>query len=235
MIDHIGRAFTYVFEDKDWLQKVLLGAAFILLSFLIIPIPFLIGYNLEVARNVSEGRAVPLPKWDQLGDKFLLGILAFIAMLAYYIPLIIIEFLLSHIPCIGIVISIVLSLAVGLAMPYIMVQIARTRKLAPAFDFAAVVAFVSQNLLNLIIVIVVSWVTFALSFFGVIGLIIGVFFTMFYAGLVSAYLTGEVVRISEQGGAAISVEDVPPTEPQSPPPGQTPSDDAAANDSESSQ
>ncbi len=210
MLDNIGRAFTYMFEDKDWVQKILLGAAFMLLSFLIVPIPFLLGYYLEAARNASEGKPVPLPNWDQLGDKFLLGLLAFIAMLIYFVPLFILNFLLGHIPCIGVLISILLSLAVSIAMPYIMVQIARTRTIAPAFDFPAIIAFVSQNLLNLIIVIIIANIVWLFSGLGFIGLIIGIFFTMFYALLVGAYLIGEVVRVAEQGAAAISVEDVPP-------------------------
>ncbi len=230
MIDNIGRAFTYMFEDKEWVQKIVLGAAFILLSFLVIPIPFLIGYYLEAVRNTSEGKAVPLPKWDQMGDKFVLGLLYIIAGLAYGIPLIIANFLLRHIPCIGILASIVLSLAVALVFPYIAVQMARTRKLAPAFDFTAIIAFVSQNLVNLIIVVLIGWVVSFLAWFGFIGLIIGVFFTIFYAGLVSAYLTGEVVRVAEQGEAAISVEDVPPAGSAPPPPNDSPTGDANPDD-----
>lgn len=227
MIDNIGRAFTFMFEDRDWVQKILLGAAFVLLSFLVIPIPFLIGYYLEAARNASEGKPLPLPVWDQLGDKFLLGLLYIIAALVYLIPLFIINLILTQIPCIGALASLLLSIAVSLIMPYIGVQIARTRKIAPAFDLTAIIAFVSQNLMNLIIVFIMGIALSILAGLGTLALVIGVFFTSFYAGLVNSFLWGEVVRIAEQGDAAISVEDVPPADSGTPP-----SDDSEPDDGE---
>jgi hypothetical protein len=232
MFDNIGRAFTFMFEDKDWVQKIILGAVFVLLSLLIIPIPFVLGYFLELARNTADGKPLPLPTWDQLGDKFLLGLLYFLAMLCYVIPLMIVNFLLGYIPCIGWLIGLLLSLALYLVLPYIGVQIARTGKIAPAFDFPAIIAFVSQNLVNLIIVILIGVVLSFLAGFGFIALVVGIFFTWFYAGLVNSYLWGEVVRVAEQGEATISVEDVPPSRPETPSSGDSSPDDFRSDDSE---
>lgn len=39
----IGKAFTFVTEDERWLTKIGIGALVMLFSFLIVPIPLLIG------------------------------------------------------------------------------------------------------------------------------------------------------------------------------------------------
>ena len=63
-MQNLGRAFSFMFEDKDWIQKILIGAAFLLLSMIIIGIPFVLGYLREVARRSAEGKELPLPDWD---------------------------------------------------------------------------------------------------------------------------------------------------------------------------
>ncbi len=76
-MENLGRSFSYMFEDEDWFQKILIGAAFCLLSLVLIGIPFVLGYLLQVARQSSHGKELPLPAWDNLGDKFVSGLLFF--------------------------------------------------------------------------------------------------------------------------------------------------------------
>lgn len=79
----IGKAFTYAFEDQDWVEKLGLGA-------LISIVPFLnfawSGYQLEMIRRVGEDRALPLPDWDDLGKKFLDGLIIAFAGFVYMLP-----------------------------------------------------------------------------------------------------------------------------------------------------
>jgi hypothetical protein len=82
----IGRAFSYVFEDEEWLTVILLGGLI-----LIVPIfgqIALIGFLLETARNVAAGRDRPLPKWNRLGELFSLGVPGFLIQLVYALPII---------------------------------------------------------------------------------------------------------------------------------------------------
>jgi Protein of unknown function (DUF4013) len=84
----IGRAFSYVFEDEEWLTVILLGGLI-----LIVPIfgqIALIGFLLEAARNVAAGRDRPLPKWNHLGETFSLGLPGFLIQLVYALPIILI-------------------------------------------------------------------------------------------------------------------------------------------------
>ncbi|PKO21777.1 MAG: hypothetical protein CVU38_12955, partial [Chloroflexi bacterium HGW-Chloroflexi-1] len=70
----IGKSFTYMFEDPDWLRKLgigtlvgLIGIVFspILIGF--IPLLMLMGYTLDVVRNTMDGRQYPLPEWEDWG------------------------------------------------------------------------------------------------------------------------------------------------------------------------
>ena len=83
----IGKAFTFVFDDEDWITKVLVGALFVLASMVLVGIPFLIGYSIALMRNVMRGDDKPLPAWDELGEKFKEGILLVLIFLVWSIPI----------------------------------------------------------------------------------------------------------------------------------------------------
>jgi hypothetical protein len=197
-MENIGRAFSYMFEDKDWVQKILMGALFALLSLVLIGVPFLMGYLLVVARQSSEGRPVPLPNWDNLGDKFVQGLLLFIITVIYAIPGII----LMLIPCIGILFYLLYEICFILALPYIVVRFARSGNFGDAFDFSGTLDFMKNNLSNLLIIFVMSIVLTIVAYFGLLALIIGIFFTLFWASLGVYYLYGQVVYTAEKGGTA---------------------------------
>lgn len=82
----IGKAFTYTFEDSKWLSKLLIGA---LIS--IVPILNLAwgGYTTEIIRRVSQQHPEPLADWDDLGRKFVDGLILFVAGILYGLPLIV--------------------------------------------------------------------------------------------------------------------------------------------------
>ncbi|MEI7770405.1 MAG: DUF4013 domain-containing protein [Chloroflexales bacterium] len=81
----IGRAFSYVFDDDEWLTVILIGGLI-----LIVPIfgqIALIGFLFETARNVAAGDSRPLPKWNHLGDTFSLGLPGLLIQLVYALPM----------------------------------------------------------------------------------------------------------------------------------------------------
>ncbi len=93
----VGRSFTYMFEDKDWLAKLAIGGVILLvggiLSFLVIPIiaayAIVLGYSLVALRNVYDGNPTPLPEWNNFGDFFVKGITALVGILIWSIPVLI--------------------------------------------------------------------------------------------------------------------------------------------------
>ena len=198
-MDNLGRAFNFMFEDPEWLQKILIGGCFVLLSFILIGWPFVLGYMLLLIKNTAEGRPLPLPSWDNLGDKFTSGLMCIVVLFLWAVPVWIVYFVLLMIPCIGWLLLVPFALAVALVMPYVMARFAVGGKISDAFDFPGIIAFLTQNLMNLVIVLVMSIVLTIISYFGILALGVGFLFTNFWAQLGIAYLAGELYRTGQSG------------------------------------
>jgi hypothetical protein len=63
---NIGKSFTFVFEDQRWLTKVGIGTLVLILAGLLSPILIgilgyfiIVGYGLDVVRNVRRGISTP--------------------------------------------------------------------------------------------------------------------------------------------------------------------------------
>src|SRR5437667_3823806 len=84
-----GRPFAFVFEDPNWLPKVLIGGLFVLASFVLIGVFFLFGYIARLVRNVIAGVQYPLPEWDNLGEYFGEGLMLFCVTLIYSAPVVV--------------------------------------------------------------------------------------------------------------------------------------------------
>jgi hypothetical protein len=79
----IGKSFSYPFEDNKWLSKLIIGA-------LVSIVPILnfawAGYLVDLVKNVMNRAAEPLPEWTEFGDKFMKGLLIWVAGLIYALP-----------------------------------------------------------------------------------------------------------------------------------------------------
>ena len=83
----IGRSFTYMFEDQDWIKKILIGGVVSLVPVVNFAA---LGYFIEALKNTVEGRELPLPEWDDFGGKFMKGLMAGIASFLYMLPIMIV-------------------------------------------------------------------------------------------------------------------------------------------------
>ena len=83
----IGKSFSYVFEDQQWHQKVLIGG---IISLIPIVNFAATGYFLEQTKRVTEARELPLPEWDNFGGYFMKGLMTFVATFVYSLPAILI-------------------------------------------------------------------------------------------------------------------------------------------------
>ncbi|GIW08921.1 MAG: hypothetical protein KatS3mg060_3726 [Dehalococcoidia bacterium] len=215
---NIGKAFSYVFEDPQWLQKVLFGALFQLLSIVLIGIPFVLGYNVELVRNVHRGDANPLPEWSNLGEKFSEGLKLLVVYIVWALPFIVLyccQIVLTAglsgvagggnrqtADAIGGVVaiaSLALSCLMGLygiflaiIRPAIVVQYVRTGEIGAGFRFGEVLGIVRRIPGPVIITALLGIVTGFIAQIGVIACLIGVFFTAAYAYYVNGHLEGQV-------------------------------------------
>lgn len=167
---NIGKSFSFMFEDKQWISKLGLGA---LLTFVPILNFAWTGYMVALIRNVMADAQEPLPNWDDFGKKLTDGLMLAVAGLVYALPIIIVFCLpLSFmiVPAIlagesdfqGIAeavagfgtvlffcllcVFIMYTLVLSVVYPAIMVLYAREGTLASCFKFREVFNLISKNM-----------------------------------------------------------------------------------------
>jgi hypothetical protein len=172
-----GKAFTFFTEDPNWLSKYAIGALIVLISPLLLGIPFLLilGYQLTVTRLVMEGETNRLPTWDDLGKLFMDGLNLFIALLVYSSPALLlfcISFAAFLLPALSggneeiagalagvgfgiwalmLCLVMLVTLALGLVTPALNVQYVRNGTLGSLFRFGEVLALTRNNLGDIVL------------------------------------------------------------------------------------
>ena len=194
-MNNIGRAFSFMFEDKGWLGKIVIGGLFCLLSLVVVGIPFVLGYMLEMTKRSSENKEIPLPEWDNLGDKFIRGLVYFIILLIYCLP----GLILYLIPCVGsFCLEPLWCLVVLFVAPYITVKYSLTGNFGDAFQFNEIINFIKLNFTNVFVVVLLSIALSVISHFGVLLLVVGMFFAWFWAILGISYLYGQLYSAAQK-------------------------------------
>ncbi len=217
----IGSAFTYMFDDQDWIKKIAIGGGITLVALILTPVLIglalflpLSGYMLETLKNVRDGRATPLPEWTNFGDLFSKGLMIFVIGLVYNLPSIIFSCASAGInvavtnpnidsdvastlgilsACISCV-QVIVSLLGNALLPAAIIRYAEFGSLGSAFQFGEIFNFIKNNLGDYIIVVLLGWVAGLIAAFGLILCLIGIFFTGFWSILVSANLYGQLAR-----------------------------------------
>jgi hypothetical protein len=210
----IGKAFTYTFEDESWLTKILLGGLFTFLSIILVGIPFMLGYFTETIKNVYLGQPRPLPNWgDNLGGLFAKGLKVVVGVLVWSLPIIVFsciygvvlgtatsnlqrgqEGLITAVSICFNCLVIIYSLVMSAALPAALMKFAVTEQLGAFFAFRDIFGFITSNLGNYIIALIVYWLASFIGSFGVILCFVGMFFTVWWSTLVGAHLFGQVYR-----------------------------------------
>jgi hypothetical protein len=217
----IGKAFSFVFDDENWIVKVLVGGVLSLIP--IVGQILLYGYGLEVMKNAIRGQSTPLPEWDDWGGKLVKGIMYFIVSFVYALPIIVLG------GCFGLLMSVVGStgsedavnvlgsvggtcfggfallygILIALALPSALGRYLETDDLGAAFRFGEVFALVRDNIGTWIIALVVAWLAGLIASLGIILCVVGVLFTAFWANLVMMYLWGDAYREASAKSLAV--------------------------------
>jgi hypothetical protein len=210
----IGISFGYMFEDKDWLKKILIGG---LISLIPIVNFAALGYMVQVIRNVRDGQALPLPEWDQFGEYFVSGLWLFVIFLIYSIPIIILACLqgvgtavigsstgnggdnaatayMIVSTCLSCLIGI-WGLVIGVLSPAIFVRFAETGQVGASMRFGGLMDVIRANVGGYVIVTLLIWVaTGIIAPLGLILCLVGIIFTQFWAYLVAGNLLGQLAN-----------------------------------------
>lgn len=215
-----GRAFTYPFEDQNWLKKIALAALVSLIP--IVGQLFLLGWGLEIARRVIQRDPVVLPDLD-FGANLGKGFQAFLVSLVYSIPIWILSLPIYLIGPIGnalqfdeqsiqvmmIVVSVcfgglilLYSIALAFALPAAFGNLAAKGQLGAGFKFGEIFALVKAAPVAYLLVILGSIVASFIGSLGVIACAIGVIFTYAYAMAIMGHLYGQAYNQATAAGAA---------------------------------
>lgn len=214
----IAKAFSYMFEDKNWPVKILIGG---ILSFIPIINFIPIGYALTALRNIAEGREGPLPEWDNWGGYFSKGLMVFLAALIYALPIFIIMGLSAAFGAVAgarekgalaalfglcatllYCLNIIYGLALSFWIPGALTFYAFRENFSAMFSFGEIFQYILANIGNYLMAWILSLVASFVAGFGVILCAIGVLFTGFWAYLVWAHLFGQVWRQAAQKSVA---------------------------------
>jgi hypothetical protein len=209
----IGIAFTYMFQDRDWLKKILIGGVISLIPIVNFAA---LGYTVQVVRNVRDGQDLPLPEWDAFGEYFVSGLYLFLVYLVYAIPILLLACLwIAASAMLGAagnsrsaedlasayaVASICLScltglwgLFIGVISPALFVRFAETGSFGATLSIGGWLGVMRADLGAYLIVLILSWLVLGfLAPLGVIACVVGVIFTQFWAYLVSGHLYGQL-------------------------------------------
>ncbi len=207
----VGRSISYVFEDPDWIKKILIGG---LLT--IVPVFgwfVIFGYWIRIAQNVSNGHEVPLPVWDDFGGDFMRGIKAWLGVMVWAIPFIVL-FVCGWIPFtivgnrsgsaasalaallgIGVYgIGTLLAIAISFITPVIVGRVVMRDSVSAAFEFSEIVNEAKVNAVPLLIIVGMTLVLRFVAGFGLILCGIGVLFTSFLSYVMLSHLYGQFWR-----------------------------------------
>jgi hypothetical protein len=208
----IGRAFTYMFDDESWIMKIVIGG---ILSFIPIVNFMALGYMLEALKRAADGVEVPMPEWDDFGGKFVKGLVLFVIGLVYTIPIWVVACLVGGLAGLGgaaesdalanmasmlnacaSCLYLIWGIVVAVIMPAAYIRYAVTGEFMSAFQFGELFSFISSNIANYIVAIILAAVANFIASFGWIACLVGILFTGFWAYLVMANLLGQVQRES---------------------------------------
>lgn len=216
------RSFKYWLEDKDWIKKVLIGGVLNLVP--VVGQAFMWGYGLRQLKNVTEGRELPLPEWDDWGGDLMRGIMVFLGYLVYAIPLIILSIFSGIFGalgagvvrtaletgrmsgpgiwglCVGVIalIQFVYGIALAVWLPAALLNYINVGSFMGFLKFADILAIIKNNMKNYITVVLMWFAATIVA--GIVGGIVcgvGTLFTLFISNLVFVHLLG-------QFGASIS-------------------------------
>lgn len=193
----MGDALQYPFNDDTWLSKIFIGGALNLASVLVIPVFFLIGYQLRVMR-VGMNSGNTLPEFDEWGEMFTTGLVGIGVGLTYLLPAILL------VVGGGVLrgISVLFFLAGLFLIPAGLANYLRKGSFEDALDFGTVLALAqnSEYITHWVMASLLGLVGTALS--GGLQVVLIGFFLQFYFYLAIYYLLGR--------GIAFSMESLPP-------------------------
>jgi hypothetical protein len=218
----LGKAFTFLFKDPSWVSKSLIAALWMILCIVGIGFLVLAGYYIQVTQRVMRREPVVLPGWNDIGAKLFLGLKFFAVFFIYLLPVLILIFpavalavageMSDNAELYGVLVSVYLfgfalfvipfAITLTLLSPIICYRFAEREKIGDAIDIVRILPLFKSQWQNSLIVALITAALQSFAGIGILFLLVGVFFTIFYAYLVSAYMNGLLGLEQKEFGVA---------------------------------
>lgn len=203
-----GKAFSFVFDDQDWLKKVGIGALIMIIP--LIGQIIVVGWGVEITKRVIRRDPEPLPNWDDFGGYLMKGLQVVVIGLVYALPMILLVACPSiilgvasdsggdTIAAIASIVTVCIScfaflygIALGLVAPAAIGAFATTDQLGAAFKFGEVIGLVRAAPGPYFLVLLGTILSGFIGSLGAIACGIGMLFTLTYANAINAHLYGQ--------------------------------------------
>jgi hypothetical protein len=222
----VGEAFTYLREDPEWLNKLIVA---VLLSLTLIGFIPVMGWGAEITHRLIHGRRDFLPAWSDFGELTVTGLkliatnfVWWLPVTVFYAPFMVFPFFAtwaSELSADGSFETLFSTLPLGIMclMPLIMAlqfsivalspayrgQFAAEKSVADGLDIKQVWGNFKSNWANYAVVAILgTWVPAMLANLGMFFFCIGYFVALVYGQTVRAYLDA-IVYLDTQAKSAI--------------------------------
>ncbi|MFI5183336.1 MAG: DUF4013 domain-containing protein [Vicinamibacteria bacterium] len=218
-----GRAFRFVFDDPDWIKKMLIGGVMAFLGILIIGTLWVLGYWSRLIRRVAAGEERPLPDWEDLGGLLREGWGA-ASVYGIYIVGLLLPFFVAFMGVVVVgggmsqltrgseeaseafgalagigflvlyALFFIVMMALMIYLPAALTRHALTGRFATGFELRENLEFIRRNLANYALALVLYMLASFVAQFGVLACCVGVFPVSFWGLCVFGWGLGETAR-----------------------------------------
>jgi hypothetical protein len=184
-----------MFKDSSWFFKVFLGGAFLVVSIVLIGLPFVLGYEIEHIRGVAEESESILPEWKNMRKLFKEGFTVLCASLVYTSFVLSLIVTASGIHATSLMVAAVV-LIIFFWMPLVLIQFTKRSTFFSCFSILEIVKRCALHPLLYSVSLATGFLTIAASvFFGWMSMIVGWPFVVFWGILVHSHILGQLAKL----------------------------------------
>ncbi|MFN2149389.1 MAG: DUF4013 domain-containing protein [Anaerolineales bacterium] len=211
----IGLAFSFPFQDPDWVKKIAIAAVLNLIP--LVGQIAVLGWTILLAKRVIAGEEHPMPDWDEAAEIFTAGLKAFVIGFLYALPVLVIMFPASLLGmfdnsgdsisifeigmiCLSCLIALY-GLLISFLWPAAAGELAATDDLGTALNPGRILRLFRAAPGAYIIVFLGIMAAGIVASFGVVLCFVGVLFTGAYAYAVQGHLIGQAYKQASASAA----------------------------------